>query len=100
MGGLGLGVLGAGYVRHTRDGTQRGTRGWCKSRGLEVIRRNVRGEGKSRGRQGGELGARGRIVTVREVRDYSNAVPGIRGFVTRRVNGWGGMRKSRGRVRM
>jgi len=36
---------------------------------------------------------------IREVRDYSNAVLGIRGFVTRGINGWGGMRKSRGRVR-
>jgi hypothetical protein len=37
---------------------------------------------------------------VREVRDHSNAVPGIRSLVTRGVNGWGRMRKSRGRVRM
>jgi hypothetical protein len=36
---------------------------------------------------------------VREVRDYSNAVPGIRGFIGRGVNGRGGMRKSRGRFR-
>jgi hypothetical protein len=36
---------------------------------------------------------------VREVRDYSNAVPSIGGFVGRGVSGWGGMRKSRGRVR-
>ena len=36
---------------------------------------------------------------VREVRDYSNAVPGVRSLVTRGVNGWGRMRKSRGRVR-
>jgi hypothetical protein len=36
---------------------------------------------------------------VREVRDHSNAVPGIRSLVTRGVNGWGRMRKSRGRVR-
>jgi hypothetical protein len=37
---------------------------------------------------------------VGEVRDYGNAVPGIRSLVTRGVNGWGRMRKSRGRVRM
>jgi len=37
---------------------------------------------------------------IREVRDYSNAVPGIRGFICRSVNGWCSMRKSRGRVRM
>jgi hypothetical protein len=37
---------------------------------------------------------------VREVRDHSNAVPGIRSLVTRGVNRRGGMRKSRGRVRM
>ena len=36
---------------------------------------------------------------VREVRDYSNAVPGIRSLIRRGVNGWGSMRKSRGRVR-
>jgi hypothetical protein len=30
---------------------------------------------------------------VREVRDYSNAVPGIGSFVGRSVNGRGGMRK-------
>jgi len=36
---------------------------------------------------------------VREVRDYSNAVPGIGSLVGRCVNGQGGMRKSRGRVR-
>jgi hypothetical protein len=36
---------------------------------------------------------------VREVRDYSNAVPSIGSLVGRGVNGWGGMRKSRGRVR-
>jgi hypothetical protein len=37
---------------------------------------------------------------VREVRDYSNAVPGIRSLVSRDVDRRGGMRKSRGRVRM
>jgi hypothetical protein len=37
---------------------------------------------------------------IREVGDYSNAVLGIRGLVGRSVNGWCGMRKSRGRVRM
>jgi hypothetical protein len=37
---------------------------------------------------------------IGEVRDYGNAVPGIRGFIGRRVNGQGGMRKGRGRVRM
>ena len=61
--GLGLGVLGAGYMRHTRDGARRGARRGCKSRGLEVVGCDVRREGKSRGRQGGEPGARGRIVT-------------------------------------
>jgi len=49
MGGLGLGVLGAGHVRHTRDGAQGGARGWCKSRGLEVVGCDVRRKGKSRG---------------------------------------------------
>jgi len=36
---------------------------------------------------------------IREVRDYSNAVPGIGSLVGRGVNGWGRVRKSRGRVR-
>jgi hypothetical protein len=36
---------------------------------------------------------------VGEVRDYSNAVPGIRGLVRRHVSGWSGMGKSRGRIR-
>jgi hypothetical protein len=68
-GGLGLGVLRASHVGHARDGARRRTRGWCKSRGLEVIGRDVRCEGKSRGRQGGEPGARGRTVTYQ----YYNA---------------------------
>ena len=37
---------------------------------------------------------------VREGGDYSNAVPGIRGFVGRGVDRLCGMRKSRGRIRM
>ena len=37
---------------------------------------------------------------VREVRDHSNAVPGIGSLVGGGVNGWCGIRKSRGRVRM
>ena len=49
MGGLGLGVLGAGHVRHTRDGARGGARGWCKSRGFEVVGRNVRRKGKRGG---------------------------------------------------
>jgi len=36
---------------------------------------------------------------VREVRDYSNAVPGVGSLVGGCVNGWGRVRKSRGRVR-
>jgi hypothetical protein len=36
---------------------------------------------------------------IREVRDDSDAVPGVRSFVRRCVSGWGGMRKSRGRIR-
>jgi hypothetical protein len=36
---------------------------------------------------------------VRKVRDYSNAVPGIGGLISRGVNGWGRVRKSRGQVR-
>jgi hypothetical protein len=35
---------------------------------------------------------------IREVRDYGNAVPGIRSLVGRGVDGWGSMRKSRGSV--
>jgi hypothetical protein len=37
--------------------------------------------------------------SVREVRDYGNAVPGIGSLIGRGVNGRGRMRKSRGRVR-
>jgi len=36
---------------------------------------------------------------VREVRDHGNAVPGIGSFIGRSVDGWGSLRKSRGRVR-
>jgi hypothetical protein len=36
---------------------------------------------------------------VRELRDYGNAVPSIGSLIGRSVDGWGGMRKSRGRVR-
>jgi len=36
---------------------------------------------------------------IGEVRDYGNAVPGIGGLIGRGVNGWGRVRKSRGRVR-
>ena len=36
---------------------------------------------------------------IREVRDHGNAVPGIGSLVGRGVNGWGRVRKSRGRVR-
>ena len=36
---------------------------------------------------------------VREVRDDGNTVPSIGGFIGRCVNRWGGMRKSRGRIR-
>jgi hypothetical protein len=36
---------------------------------------------------------------VREVRDYGNAVPGIRSLMRGSVNGWSGMKKGRGRVR-
>jgi len=36
---------------------------------------------------------------IREVRDHSNAVPGIGSIIGRSVNGRSGVRKSRGRVR-
>jgi hypothetical protein len=36
---------------------------------------------------------------VGEVRDHSNAVPGVGSLMGRGVNRWCGMRKSRGRVR-
>jgi len=36
---------------------------------------------------------------VREVRDHGNAVPGVGSLISRGVNGWGRVRKSRGRVR-
>jgi hypothetical protein len=53
-------------------------------------------------RFGGNMGEDIKRVSrdnVREVRDYGNAVPGIRGFVGRGVSGQSVMRKSRGRVR-
>jgi hypothetical protein len=62
--GLGLGVLRAGHMRHAHDRARREAGGWCKSRGLEVIRCDIRCEGKSRGRQGGEPEAGGRIITI------------------------------------
>jgi hypothetical protein len=37
---------------------------------------------------------------IREVRDHSNAVPGIGSLIGRCVNGWRSMRKSGGRIRM
>jgi hypothetical protein len=49
MRGLGLRILGASHVGHTRDGTRGGARRWYKSRGFEVVGCNVRCEGKSRG---------------------------------------------------
>jgi len=49
-GSLGLRVLGASHVGHARDRAQRGARGWCKPRGLEVVGCDVRCKGKSRGR--------------------------------------------------
>jgi hypothetical protein len=36
---------------------------------------------------------------IGELGDYSDTVPGIRSLIGRRINRWGGMRKSRGRVR-
>jgi hypothetical protein len=48
-GGLGLGILRAGHVGHTHDGARRGARGWCESRGLEVVGCDIRCERKSRG---------------------------------------------------
>ena len=36
---------------------------------------------------------------VRELRDYSNAIPTVRGLIGRCVSRWSSMRKSRGRVR-
>jgi hypothetical protein len=38
-------------------------------------------------------------VDVREVRDYSNAVPSVRNIIRGHVDRGSGMRKSRGRVR-
>ena len=52
-----------------------------------------------RGNMGKDIKGMGRD-NVREVRDHGNAVPGIRSLVGRGVNGWGSVRKSRGRVRM
>ena len=59
-------------------------------------------EGVNGNRFGGNTGEDIKGVSrndVREVRDYSNAVPGVGSLVGRGVNGWGRVRKSRGRVR-
>ena len=37
--------------------------------------------------------------SIREVRDDSKAVPGLRDFIEEYINGWRGVRKSRGSVR-
>ena len=39
------------------------------------------------------------VYNIGEVRDHSDAVPGVGSLVGRGVNGWCSMRKSRGRVR-
>jgi hypothetical protein len=36
---------------------------------------------------------------IRELRNDSKAVPGIRSLIRRCVSRWGGIRKSRGRIR-
>ena len=38
--------------------------------------------------------------SIGEVRDDSNAIPGIRCLVGGCINGWEGVRKSRGGIRM
>ena len=63
------------------------------------LRAHEGANGKGLGGNVGENVKRMSRNNVREVRDYSNAVPSIGGFVGRGVNGRGGMRKSRGRVR-
>jgi hypothetical protein len=59
-----------------------------------------------KGPEGGRFGGNtGEVIkgmsgnNVREVRDHGNAVPGIGSLVDRGVNGWGRVRKSKGRVR-
>ena len=37
--------------------------------------------------------------SIREVRDHSDAVPGVRSFVGRCISGQGSMKKGRGKVR-
>ena len=58
----------------------------------------VTGSGATQGRISSIKGVSGN--NVREVRDHGNAVPGIGSLIGRGVNGWGRVRKSRGRVRM
>ena len=59
-------------------------------------------KGAKGNRFGGNMGKDIKGVSgnnVREVRDHGDAVPGIGSLISRGVNGWGSMRKSRGRVR-
>jgi hypothetical protein len=60
-------------------------------------------EGANGNRFGGKVGEDIKGVSgnnVRKVRDHGNAISGIGSLVGRGVNGWGRVRKSRGRVRM
>ena len=63
-------------------GTHKGTHG---NRFRSNMGENIKGVGRN---------------DLREVRDYSNAVPGIRNIIGGRVSRWGSVGKSRGRVRM
>ena len=63
-------------------------------------RAHKRAKGNGFGGNTGENVKRVSRNDVREVRDYSNAVPSIRSIVRGCVDRGSGMRKSRGRVRM
>ena len=71
----------------------------CKAVGSIWPRAHKGAKGKGFGGNTGKDIKRVSGNDVREVRDYSNAVPGVSSLVGRGVNGWGRMRKSRGRVR-
>jgi len=62
-------------------------------------RAHKRAKGNGFGGKVGENVKRVSRVDVREVRDYSNAVPSVRNIIRGHVDRGSGMRKSRGRVR-
>jgi hypothetical protein len=72
----------------------------CEAMGSVRPRTHKGMKGERFGGNAGENVKRVGGNSVREIGDYGNAVPGIRSLVRRCVRRRGGVRKSRGRVRM